>query len=49
MFAQAMPRIGSRSASGTLRIWKMPACATSTRKQVLSPAFAVTVMVTTDS
>jgi hypothetical protein len=47
MFGQATATIGSSSSCGTLRIWKMPAWAASTRKWVFSPTLAVTVRVST--
>ena len=37
------------SDSGTLRIWKIPALTTSTRKKAFSPSFAFTVMVNATS
>ena len=47
MLPQVTPRTLSISACGTLRIWKIPACAASTRNAVLSCTFAVTVAVST--
>jgi tetratricopeptide (TPR) repeat protein len=48
-FGQWMPMIGCMSAIGTPCMRKSPACAASTRNKVVSPAFAVTVMVSTHS
>src|SRR5258706_4867745 len=45
MFEQAMSSIASMSPCGMLRSVKMPDCAASTRKSVLSLTFAVTVTV----
>ena len=43
MLGQVMPTIISMLSSGTLRIWKIPACVTSTKNTVLSSIFEVTV------
>ncbi len=44
-----MLKIISRFSSGTLRTWKIPACATSIKNAVFSAIFEVTVIVSTTS